>query len=259
MLDEFPALGRLDFFETALAFLAGYGVRVFLIAQSLNQIVKAYGENNAILDNCHIRIAFACNDERTAKRISDALGTMTELRAMKNYAGHRLAPWLSHLMVSRQETSRALLTSGEVMQLPPTDEILMVAGLPPIRAKKVRYYEEPALRQRVVEPPRLAPGVYDDRPEARQDDWSALLPIAASQDADEHRSNRAARDGGIRQEPEVPDHERVATDREPAREFEPVGEAPTDESVRQRLFVRQAQSIARQAAMDKDDDMLPPL
>src|SRR3546814_1297665 len=53
MLDEFPALGRLDFFETSLAFLAGYGVRAFLIAQSLNQIEKAYGEHNAILDNCH--------------------------------------------------------------------------------------------------------------------------------------------------------------------------------------------------------------
>jgi type IV secretion system protein VirD4 len=41
MLDEFPALGRLDFFETSLAFMAGYGVRAFLIAQSLNQIEKA--------------------------------------------------------------------------------------------------------------------------------------------------------------------------------------------------------------------------
>ena len=49
MLDEFPALGRLDFFESALAFMAGYGVRVYLIAQSLNQIAKAYGENNARL------------------------------------------------------------------------------------------------------------------------------------------------------------------------------------------------------------------
>ncbi|TIO30606.1 MAG: conjugal transfer protein TraG, partial [Mesorhizobium sp.] len=104
MLDEFPALGRLDFFETALAFMAGYGIRSYLIAQSLNQVSKAYGENNAILDNCHVRIAFSSNDERTAKRISDALGTATELRSMRNYAGHRLAPWLSHVMVSRQET-----------------------------------------------------------------------------------------------------------------------------------------------------------
>ncbi|MCC6915628.1 MAG: IncP-type conjugal transfer protein TraG, partial [Rhodospirillaceae bacterium] len=88
MLDEFPALGRLDFFETALAFMAGYGIRAYLIAQSLNQISKAYGENNAILDNCHVRIAFSSNDERTAKRISDALGTATEIRAQRNYAGH---------------------------------------------------------------------------------------------------------------------------------------------------------------------------
>ena len=150
MLDEFPALGRLDFFECALAFMAGYGLKSFLIAQSLNQIEKAYGPNNSILDNCHVRVSFATNDERTAKRVSDALGTATEMRAMKNYAGHRLSPWLGHLMVSRQETARPLLTPGEVMQLPPTDEIVLVAGLPPIRAKKARYYEDRRFKERVV-------------------------------------------------------------------------------------------------------------
>ena len=55
MLDEFPALGRLDFFESALAFMAGdVASSPFLIAQSLNQIEKAYGQNNSILDNCHV-------------------------------------------------------------------------------------------------------------------------------------------------------------------------------------------------------------
>ena len=87
MLDEFPALGRLDFFKSALAVMAGYGIKAFLIAQSLNQIEKAYGQNNSILDNCHVRVSFATNDERTAKRVSDALGTATEMRAMQNYAG----------------------------------------------------------------------------------------------------------------------------------------------------------------------------
>jgi type IV secretion system protein VirD4 len=128
MLDEFPALGRLDFFESALAFMAGYGIKSFLIAQSLNQIEKAYGANNSVLDNCHVRVAFATNDERTAKRVSDALGTATEMRDSTNYAGHRLSPWLGHLMVSRQETARPLLTPGEVMQLPSADELLLVAG-----------------------------------------------------------------------------------------------------------------------------------
>ena len=175
MLDEFPALGRLDFFETSLAFLAGYGVRAFLIAQSLNQIEKAYGEHNAILDNCHVRVAFASNDERTAKRISDALGTATEQRAMRNYAGHRLAPWLAHVMVSRQETARALLTPGEVMQLPATDELVLVAGTPPIRATKLRYFEDSTFKSRVLPPPILADGTYADCPASRPDDWTGIV------------------------------------------------------------------------------------
>ncbi|WPG41180.1 conjugal transfer protein TraG [Variovorax sp. EBFNA2] len=180
MLDEFPALGRLDFFESALAFMAGYGLRAFLIAQSLNQIDKAYGMNHSILDNCHVRIAFATNDERTAKRISEALGTATELRAQRNYAGHRLSPWLGHLMVSRQETARPLLTPGEVMQLPPDEAVVMVSGHPPIKAKKLRYFKDRNFTRRVLAPPGLASGYYADRPAARPDDWSALAPLAAA-------------------------------------------------------------------------------
>lgn len=177
MLDEFPALGRLDFFETSLAFMAGYGIRAFLIAQSLNQIEKAYGEYNSILDNCHVRVAFATNDERTAKRISDALGTATEQRAMRNYAGHRLAPWLAHVMVSRQETARALLTPGEVMQLSVTDELVLISGLAPIRAYKLRYYADPNFTVRVAPAPLLADGRYADCPPPRSNDWGRFARL----------------------------------------------------------------------------------
>ena len=176
MLDEFPALGRLDFFESALSFMAGYGLRAFLIAQSLNQIEKAYGPNHSILDNCHVRVAFATNDERTAKRISDALGTTTELRAQRNYAGHRLSPWLGHLMVSRQETARALLTPGEIMQLPPDEEILMISGHPPVRAKKLRYFEDRNFTERLLPPPSPSAAGTCDRPSPHPHDWLAALP-----------------------------------------------------------------------------------
>ncbi len=180
MLDEFPALGRLDFFETSLAFIAGYGIRAFLIAQSLNQIEKAYGEHNSILDNCHVRIAFATNDERTAKRLSDALGTATEQRAMRNYAGHRLAPWLTHVMVSRQETARPLLTTGEIMQLPPTDALVLLAGQPPIRAGKIRHYEDPAFRRRRLAPVSLDSAGKPDLPERRPHAWEGQVRGAGS-------------------------------------------------------------------------------
>jgi type IV secretion system protein VirD4 len=201
MLDEFPALGRLDFFETALAFMAGYGIRAVLIAQSLNQIDRAYGEHNAILDNCHVRVAFATNDERTARRISDALGTATEQRAMRNYAGHRLAPWLAHVMVSRQETARALLTPGEVMQLPADDALVLVSGLAPIRAQKLRYYAEPAFRDRLLCAPALGAGPYADKPAARPDPWAGIAKapdprLVASEEREETESD----EGGLQQQ-----------------------------------------------------------
>ncbi len=66
---------------------------------------------------------------------------------MRNYAGNRFSPWLGHLMVSRQETARPLLTPGEIMQLPPDDEIVMISGTYPIRAKKARYFEDTLLCQ----------------------------------------------------------------------------------------------------------------
>ena len=218
MLDEFPALGRLDFFESALAFMAGYGLRAYLIAQSLNQIDKAYGQNHSILDNCHVRIAFATNDERTAKRISEALGTGTELRSQRNYAGHRLAPWLGHLMVSRQETARPLLTPGEVMQLPPEEEVVMVSGHPPIKATKIRYYRDANFTDRVLDPPPLIVGRYLDAPPQRADDWSELklpttpkIPVVSNVKL----KSGGIDDGGLQRQPELSDSEEVP-EREPA-------------------------------------------
>ncbi len=238
MLDEFPALGRLDFFETALAFMAGYGVRAFLIAQSLNQIVKAYGENNAILDNCHVRVAFATNDERTAKRISDALGTATEQRAMRNYAGHRLAPWLAHVMVSRQETSRPLLTPGEVMQLPSSEELVLVSGLAPIRARKLRYFKDRRFTRRLFAAPALGEGPYADRPPSRAHDWSGLR-ADAPQTAAEAEEEGVGGEGSLQQErhPGLPVEELHAPPPEPADPLG-LGDDESDGAVEARMLSR---------------------
>jgi|GEM_PF-1995980 Type IV secretory pathway, VirD4 components len=128
---------------------------------------------------------------------------------MKNYAGHRLAPWLSHLMVSRSETARALLTPGEIMQVPPTDEIVMVAGTPPIRATKARYCEDARFTERVLPPPDLV-----DVGASGEDDWSRLA---------------------------VP-----AQDEEPGRVSETGPEDEEDGAIRNRRIMQQMRGIARQ-------------
>lgn len=141
-LGELPALGQLDCFESALAFTVGYGLKSFLIAQSLNQVEKAYGPNNAILDNCHVRLSFATNDDRTAKRVSDAPRRRDGNARNEELRWPSVEPLARHLMVPRHETERELLTPGEVMQLPTADEIILASGLPPIRAQNARYYDD---------------------------------------------------------------------------------------------------------------------
>ena len=255
MLDEFPALGRLDFFESALAFMAGYGLKSFLIAQSLNQIEKAYGANNSILDNCHVRVSFATNDERTAKRVSDALGTATEMKAMRNYAGHRLSPWLGHLMVSRSETARQLLTPGEIMQLPPSDEIVMVAGTPPIRAKKARYYEDARFKERILPPPALIVPK-----QGRPDDWTALpLPLrpeTAGPGSAAEANDEDPTDSERRQQPELNRVEPVEKKAPLENEFEiGLADEAEDDAVHNSRMNRLLQGVARQVSLDPGDGM----
>lgn len=252
MLDEFPALGRLDFFESALAFMAGYNIKAFLIAQSLNQIEKAYGSNNSILDNCHVRVSFATNDERTAKRVSDALGTATELRAMKNYAGHRLSPWLGHVMVSRSETPRPLLTPGEVMQLPPADEIVMVAGIPPIRAKKARYFTDKRFVERVLSPPTTL-----KLPPQRRDEWmvrAAIEPAAPVTTPVAPPPDAVSLAGPERRKvPELTPPPKPKTPETIPLDFGPASTELEDRVKRLQGLQRAQQQTARQASLDPND------
>jgi type IV secretion system protein VirD4 len=190
------------------------------------------------------------------------------MRAMRNYAGNRLSPWLGHLMVSRQETARPLLTPGEIMQLPPSDEIVMMSGTHPIRAKKARYFEDHRFAERVLPPPPLALGDTTARP----DDWSSLPlppkmtvnPTAAetAAEADGRRPPRKA-DGdpanaGIRRQPELPEYEDIEpTKPAPALEFT-FGEdldQGDEETIRLSELRRQMSNLARRASLDPGDDL----
>ena len=117
LIDEFTSLGKLDFFETQLAFCAGYGLKCFMVAQSLNQLQKTYGDKNSILDNSHIRVTYAANDEITAKRISDLVGQATLTKRQKSFSAAKLLGGRS-VSESEQEFARPLLTADEVLRLP---------------------------------------------------------------------------------------------------------------------------------------------
>ena len=61
MIDEFPALGKLEILQQSLAFVAGYGIKCYLISQDINQLKSretGYGPDETITSNCHVQAAF---------------------------------------------------------------------------------------------------------------------------------------------------------------------------------------------------------
>jgi type IV secretion system protein VirD4 len=179
------------------------------------------------------------------------------MKAMRNYAGHRLSPWLGHLMVSRSETPRPLMTPGEIMQLPPADEIVMVAGIPPIRARKARYFEDTRFRERILPPPRSSA-----RKEVHTGDWSALpLPPTATTvgvTAARHAPDEDTTDSEQRHQPELSLARPVPNVESIANEFELDGDGGDDLdnlAAQNRQLTGVLQGVARQASLDFGDGM----
>ena len=179
LLDEFPSLGKLAFFETQLAYLAGYGIKAFLIVQSLNQLQAVYGQNNSILDNCHVRLTYTALDDRTAKRISDLVGQTTHVKLQRSFSGGGL---FRNVNESEQEHARPLLTPDEILRLPFEDAILLVGGNPPYRGRKVMYYLDPRFKEHTRRPP--PDGERQRRhelPRSRErSDWENVVPRPAA-------------------------------------------------------------------------------
>ena len=180
---------------------------------------------------------------------------------MKNYAGHRLSPWLGHLMISRQETARPLLTAGEVMQLPPSEELVLVSACHPIRAKKARYYEDGRFNARVLPPPSLAlpsAGTSGGRPDRGADDWSDLPVPAPVDDAAGPTTSCCFEEVPIIAASAVSRHY-LTTKRsrpkssKPSTEFTFSEDEPDDDAIRAGTLRQRFGTVARQAALNPDD------
>ena len=149
VLDEFPQFGRMPFFETAMGAMAGYGLKAYLVCQSLNHIVRAYGRDNVILDNCHVVTAFAAADMDTAKRIADMAGETWEERPQESVQKPRALLGPRKGSITYREERRPLLLPGDVRQLGRDEQLIFVSGTKPLRTQKLRFDREPIFAKRL--------------------------------------------------------------------------------------------------------------
>jgi type IV secretion system protein VirD4 len=163
LIDEFPSLNRMEIFADALSYMAGYGLKAYLITQDIRQIVDAYGNNESIVSNCHVRIAFAPNQFETAELLSKMTGVTTVPKASYNFSGSRFSPVMQHVNASVDHIERPLMTPDEVLRLaPPRKEgqglaerivapgqmLIFVSGYYPILGTQMLYFLDPMLRAR---------------------------------------------------------------------------------------------------------------
>jgi len=185
MLDEFPALGKLQFFQESLAYLAGYGIRAMLITQDLSQHQGVYGRQESITANCHVRIAFAANKPETAELLSQMAGDTTVSHKQVSYRGGRFDLVMDHRNITQQEIRRRLITPDEAMRLDPDHAVVFVAGQQPIYAAKGRYFADRELARRAgVRPPECPPfGAPATSPWQRLDATPAAPPAVGAENS----------------------------------------------------------------------------
>ncbi len=167
MIDEFPSLGKLEILQESLAFVAGYGIKFYLICQDLNQLKSretGYGPDETITSNCHVQNAYPPNRLETAEHLSKLTGQTTVVKEQITTSGRRASAILGQVSRTIQEVQRPLLTADECLRMPGPkkdadgqiteagDMVVYVAGFPAIYGRQPLYFQDPVFTARAAVP-----------------------------------------------------------------------------------------------------------
>lgn len=168
MIDEFPTLSSMPLLSDALAYMAGYGIKAYLIAQDVQQIKREYGHDESVTSNCGTWIAFAPNNYETAQLLSNMTGRSTIARANQSFSGPRFSPMPQNQSVHVDYTERPLLAPDEFLRLrapektgegaherivKPGAMVVFCSGAKPIRGTQMLYFLDAELLRRSMMPP----------------------------------------------------------------------------------------------------------
>ncbi len=143
-LDEFGNLGQIYNFPTWMTTVRSAGMGFILAVQSLAQLKKLYEDEGMkiILEACNVKIALAKTTDEDAKWFSEQTGTATVLAANAGASRKRGAVLVDHGNQGYSETSRPLLTPGEVTRLATNTLLLLSGNRPPAVVTQVRWYSK---------------------------------------------------------------------------------------------------------------------
>lgn len=148
LMDEFTSIGKVEIIASAVAYMAGYNIRLLPIIQSMAQLDATYGKDvsRTMITNHALQIVFAPREQQDANDYSDMLGYTTVRKQNITRGRNR-----GDVSRSHSEERRALMLPQELKAMGTEKEVFLYEGIPhPVMCEKIRYYQDPYFKARLL-------------------------------------------------------------------------------------------------------------
>lgn len=142
LLDEFANIGQIPDFERKLSVTRSMGISISIVVQALDQLESLYKDDfETIIGNCDTQLFLGSQSIKTCEYFSKSLGQKTIKIKSKSVSKDKDGKSSQGVSISEQRQGRELMTIDELKRLDPNEEIILVRGLRPIKAKKAWYFK----------------------------------------------------------------------------------------------------------------------
>lgn len=145
MLDEFDRLGKMPIVAESIKTLRSFGGNLAIVTQTIPALDEIYGENTrrSLQGGAGVKLYLTPSDQKTIEELSQAVGKTTRRVVTRSRAVGR-NPFEGRSVSERTEET-ALLSEDEARRLSLDEVILVVDAQMPVRARRIKYYEDPKL------------------------------------------------------------------------------------------------------------------
>ncbi|MGL4413304.1 type IV secretory system conjugative DNA transfer family protein, partial [Roseinatronobacter monicus] len=167
MLDEFDRLGKMPIVAESIKTLRSFGGNLAIVTQTIPALDEIYGENTrrSLQGGAGVKLYLTPSEQKTIEELSQAVGKTTKRVVTRSRAVGR-NPFEGRSVSERTEDT-PLLTEDQARRMDLDEVILVIDAQMPIRARRIKYFDDPALQPLHASQTGSFP--YPDEDELRRD------------------------------------------------------------------------------------------
>ncbi|MEP3596608.1 type IV secretory system conjugative DNA transfer family protein, partial [Parvibaculum sp.] len=146
MLDEFDRLGKMPIVAESIKTLRSFGGNLAIVTQTIPALDEIYGENTrrSLQGGAGVKLYLTPSEQKTIEELSQAVGKTTKRVVTRSRAVGR-NPFEGRSVSERTEDT-PLLTEDQARRMDLDEVVLVIDAQMPIRARRIKYFEDPTLK-----------------------------------------------------------------------------------------------------------------